>query len=129
MTSLSRGFGFVSFDSAISAEKAVAHMDGFMLGSKKLKVMIKKDTPSPLEMAGAMTSLLNGFSSMQIGSGQALPISSSGHLDGSHMSMSMGPMAGLGSMGHMGAGMSQMGAHLGGMGQMGHMSGMSQMGV
>lgn len=41
-TGRSKGFGFVSFDNARSASAAVAAMDGFVLGNKRLNVRIKK---------------------------------------------------------------------------------------
>ena len=41
-TNLSKGFGFVSYDNPYSAHSAVAHMNGFMVGSKRLKVQLKR---------------------------------------------------------------------------------------
>lgn len=41
-THLSRGFGFVSFDNPFSAQSAVLHMNGFMIGNKRLKVQLKR---------------------------------------------------------------------------------------
>lgn len=38
----SKGFGFVSFDSVISAENAIEQMNGFQIGSKRLKVQHKR---------------------------------------------------------------------------------------
>jgi len=39
----SKGFGFVSFDNAASAQAAITSMDGFMLGAKRLQVRVKKN--------------------------------------------------------------------------------------
>jgi CUG-BP- and ETR3-like factor len=41
-TGESKGFGFVSYDNATSAEAAISHMNGFQIGSKRLKVQHKK---------------------------------------------------------------------------------------
>jgi RNA recognition motif-containing protein len=41
-TGRSKGFGFVSFDNASTAQTAISHMDGFMLQGKKLNVRVKK---------------------------------------------------------------------------------------
>ena len=41
----SKGFGFVSFDTAASADAAIAAMNGFQIGSKRLKVQHKKSGP------------------------------------------------------------------------------------
>jgi hypothetical protein len=46
-TQLSRGFGFVSFDNPESATKAISALDGFTIGTKRLRVSHKKETPSP----------------------------------------------------------------------------------
>jgi CUG-BP- and ETR3-like factor len=40
----SKGFGFVSFDSPAAAEHAIAQMNGFQIGSKRLKVQHKRTT-------------------------------------------------------------------------------------
>lgn len=37
--------GFVSFDSPVAAEHAIAQMDGFQIGSKRLKVQHKRTAP------------------------------------------------------------------------------------
>jgi CUG-BP- and ETR3-like factor len=42
ITSDSRGFGFVSFDSIQSAEAAIISMNGFQIGTKRLKVQHKR---------------------------------------------------------------------------------------
>lgn len=42
VTGESRGFGFVSFDNPAAAESAISHMNGFQIGSKRLKVQHKK---------------------------------------------------------------------------------------
>jgi len=41
MSGRSRGFGFVSFDAVSSAEKAIASLNGYQVGGKRLKVMLK----------------------------------------------------------------------------------------
>lgn len=48
-TGMSKGFGFVSYDNAASANAAIASMNGFAIGSKKLKVQLKrpKDQSKP----------------------------------------------------------------------------------
>jgi RNA recognition motif-containing protein len=58
----SKGFGFVSFDSTSSAIYAVASMNGFQIGSKRLRVQLKtkktksKDMQSPVFMQMGMPS-------------------------------------------------------------------------
>lgn len=42
-TGLSKCFGFVSYDSPAAAQSAIAMMNGFQLGGKKLKVQLKRD--------------------------------------------------------------------------------------
>lgn len=48
-TNLSKCFGFVSFDNASSAQQAIAAMNGFQIGTKRLKVQLKraKDASKP----------------------------------------------------------------------------------
>ncbi|XP_030753293.1 CUGBP Elav-like family member 1 isoform X1 [Sitophilus oryzae] len=41
-TNLSKCFGFVSFDNASSAQQAIAAMNGFQIGTKRLKVQLKR---------------------------------------------------------------------------------------
>jgi len=41
-TGESKGFGFVSYDGILSAEQAIEHMNGFQIGSKRLKVQHKR---------------------------------------------------------------------------------------
>jgi CUG-BP- and ETR3-like factor len=41
-TGESKGFGFVSYDSVISAEAAIEQMNGFQIGNKRLKVQHKR---------------------------------------------------------------------------------------
>ncbi|TDG42559.1 hypothetical protein AWZ03_011018 [Drosophila navojoa] len=41
-TSLSKCFGFVSFDNPESAQMAIKSMNGFQVGTKRLKVQLKK---------------------------------------------------------------------------------------
>jgi RNA recognition motif-containing protein len=40
---LSRGYGFISYENPLAAERAIQHMDGFRLGKKRLKVQRKRD--------------------------------------------------------------------------------------
>lgn len=46
-TGESKGFGFVSYDSVISAEQAIEQMNGFQIGSKRLKVQHKRVSKPP----------------------------------------------------------------------------------
>lgn len=48
-TNLSKCFGFVSFDNGTSAQSAIQAMHGFQIGSKRLKVQLKrsKDAAKP----------------------------------------------------------------------------------
>lgn len=46
-TGESKGFGFVSYDSVISAEHAIEQMNGFQIGSKRLKVQHKRVNHRP----------------------------------------------------------------------------------
>jgi RNA recognition motif-containing protein len=48
-TNLSKCFGFVSFDNASSAQAAIQAMNGFQIGTKRLKVQLKrsKDASKP----------------------------------------------------------------------------------
>jgi hypothetical protein len=41
-TGCSKGFGFVSYDNAESANQAISTMNGFQVGKKRLKVELKK---------------------------------------------------------------------------------------
>lgn len=41
-TNLSKCFGFVSFDNPESAQQAIKSMHGFQIGTKRLKVQLKK---------------------------------------------------------------------------------------
>ncbi|KAB0795384.1 hypothetical protein PPYR_12223 [Photinus pyralis] len=49
LTNLSKCFGFVSFDNAASAQAAITAMNGFQIGTKRLKVQLKrpKDSSKP----------------------------------------------------------------------------------
>jgi len=49
LTGASKGYGFVSFDNVRSAQSAIASMDGFVIGSKKLSVRVKKGDGGPSE--------------------------------------------------------------------------------
>jgi len=41
-TCASKGYGFVSYDNPFSAKAAVAHLNGFLIGGKRLKVQYKR---------------------------------------------------------------------------------------
>ncbi|KAL1122180.1 hypothetical protein AAG570_003585 [Ranatra chinensis] len=41
-TNLSKCFGFVSYDNALSAQSAIQNMNGFQIGTKRLKVQLKR---------------------------------------------------------------------------------------
>ncbi|KAK9508251.1 hypothetical protein O3M35_007951 [Rhynocoris fuscipes] len=41
-TNLSKCFGFVSYDNSISAQAAIQNMNGFQIGTKRLKVQLKR---------------------------------------------------------------------------------------
>jgi CUG-BP- and ETR3-like factor len=41
-TGESKGFGFVSYDSVLSADQAIEQMNGFQIGNKRLKVQHKR---------------------------------------------------------------------------------------
>jgi len=45
-TNLSKCFGFVSFDNPMSAQTAIQTMNGFQMGTKRLKVQLKKPKSS-----------------------------------------------------------------------------------
>jgi CUG-BP- and ETR3-like factor len=71
-TNQSKGFGFVSFDAVSAAEVAIASMDGFQLGSKRLSVRHKhvkvddKQGCSISEEAGATNALEQAVQSLQL---------------------------------------------------------------
>lgn len=46
-TNLSKCFGFVSYDNVISAQAAIQAMNGFQIGTKRLKVQLKKSKDKP----------------------------------------------------------------------------------
>lgn len=46
-TKLSKCFGFVSYDNALSALSAIQAMNGFQIGPKRLKVQLKKNKDKP----------------------------------------------------------------------------------
>eukprot|EP00980_Cylindrotheca_fusiformis_P001547 scaffold350_cov133-Cylindrotheca_fusiformis.AAC.18 len=57
-TGESKGFGFVSYDSVMSAESAIEQMNGFQIGNKRLKVQHKRvhaqnGIPQPTQQQGA----------------------------------------------------------------------------
>ncbi|XP_064397722.1 CUGBP Elav-like family member 3-B isoform X2 [Halichondria panicea] len=45
-TNLSKCFGFVSYDNALSAQSAIQSMNGFQIGTKRLKVQLKRPRES-----------------------------------------------------------------------------------
>ncbi|CAI4223139.1 unnamed protein product [Auanema sp. JU1783] len=47
VTNLSKCFGFVSYDNALSAQNAISAMNGFQIGSKRLKVQLKNERTHP----------------------------------------------------------------------------------
>ncbi|CAB3405634.1 unnamed protein product [Caenorhabditis bovis] len=47
VTNLSKCFGFVSYDNATSANNAIQAMNGFQIGSKRLKVQLKVERGNP----------------------------------------------------------------------------------
>uniref|UniRef100_A0A183FZ70 CUGBP Elav-like family member 2 n=1 Tax=Heligmosomoides polygyrus TaxID=6339 RepID=A0A183FZ70_HELPZ len=51
VTNLSKCFGFVSYDNAVSAQNAIAAMNGFQIGSKRLKVQLKNERSHPYPKA------------------------------------------------------------------------------
>jgi CUG-BP- and ETR3-like factor len=51
-TNLSKCFGFVSFDNALNAQKAIRGMNGFQIGAKRLKVQLKRDGEKPYDLSG-----------------------------------------------------------------------------
>ncbi|GMF09665.1 unnamed protein product [Phytophthora lilii] len=74
-TGRSRGFGFVSYDNAPSAEAAIKGMNGFQVGRKRLKVQHKKEkNQGPMfgEMPGHMDSNANDMAA-QSGGAASLP--------------------------------------------------------
>jgi RNA recognition motif-containing protein len=46
-TNLSKCFGFVSYDNALSAQLAIQAMNGYQVGSKRLKVQLKRPKDKP----------------------------------------------------------------------------------
>ena len=57
-TGESKGFGFVSFDSAVAAETAIATMNGFQIGNKRLKVQHKRIAPYGSQQGGVAAAVL-----------------------------------------------------------------------
>ncbi|CAD6192617.1 unnamed protein product [Caenorhabditis auriculariae] len=51
VTNLSKCFGFVSYDNATSAANAIQAMNGFQIGTKRLKVQLKIDRGNPYQKA------------------------------------------------------------------------------
>lgn len=45
-TNLSKCFGFVSYDNVVSAQNAISALNGFQIGSKRLKVQLKRGKDS-----------------------------------------------------------------------------------
>eukprot|EP00708_Paratrimastix_pyriformis_P005555 GAFH01004622.1.p3 GENE.GAFH01004622.1~~GAFH01004622.1.p3 ORF type:complete len:216 (+),score=88.80 GAFH01004622.1:82-648(+) len=46
-TGKSKGFGFVSFDNPAAAQQAISNMNGFQIGSKRLRVQLKTSANKP----------------------------------------------------------------------------------
>src|SRR5699024_451711 len=46
-TNLSKCFGFVSYDTPASAQAAIQAMNGFQIGTKRLKVQLKRTPEKP----------------------------------------------------------------------------------
>lgn len=46
-TNLSKCFGFVSYDNSLSAQLAIQAMNGFQIGTKRLKVQLKRSKDKP----------------------------------------------------------------------------------
>jgi len=46
-TNLSKCFGFISYDNALSAQNAISAMNGFQVNSKRLKVQLKRSKTAP----------------------------------------------------------------------------------
>lgn len=46
-TNLSKCFGFVSYDNPLSAQAAIQSMNGFQIGTKRLKVQLKRCKEKP----------------------------------------------------------------------------------
>jgi len=62
MTGASKGYGFVSFDNVRSAQSAIQSMDGFVIGSKKLAVRVKKGDGGPVESGPTSSRPINSYS-------------------------------------------------------------------
>ncbi|CAH0486504.1 unnamed protein product [Peronospora farinosa] len=60
ITSESKGFGFVSYDSADAADAAIASMNGFQIGTKRLKVQHKRIHQRSDYLGGGSGSSLGG---------------------------------------------------------------------
>ncbi len=46
-TNLSKCFGFVSYDNPVSAQASIQAMNGFQIGTKRLKVQLKRSKDKP----------------------------------------------------------------------------------
>lgn len=51
-TGRSRGFAFVSYDNAASAQLAIQNLDGYSMGRKRLKVALKLEEPGRFDGSG-----------------------------------------------------------------------------
>jgi len=60
VTGTSKGFGFVSYDSPFSAEKAIVALNGVQMGNRRLKVMIKRGNGNNI------SSLTHEFQNLEI---------------------------------------------------------------
>jgi len=54
-TGRSRGFGFVSYDNPNSAKNAITKMNGLQVGSKRLKVQLKKGDDDDISVLSSTT--------------------------------------------------------------------------
>eukprot|EP01041_Mallomonas_annulata_P002639 gene2639-5177_t len=72
-TAESKGFGFVSYDSVSSAEEAISTMNGFQIGSKRLKVQHKRSGGAGFDMSmgggGMPMGMGMGMGTMNMGGG------------------------------------------------------------
>lgn len=59
-TGESKGFGFVSYDSIMSAELAIEQMNGFQIGNKRLKVQHKRVSHRPPQTGLANPEAMEG---------------------------------------------------------------------
>ena len=100
-TGESKGFGFVSYDSIMSAELAIEQMNGFQIGNKRLKVQHKRVShrppqtglanPEPLERGGNMALMPQDQFYPQGGGGSPMPGAQVGQYDPNSAAGQQGP--------------------------------------